>query len=393
MILYPLLRNLNIQKWSSFPCLDQRRKTCVFPLLTSVSILFVFIQHIFANNFYFFLPHPDKFPKFIQYILAKMSLQFPRIKRTIIASGPEYPFLCETDHRGDKIKTTPNDIKAMDSAFDHFSDVILRKWKFDESTSDPTSLITTINESFPQNPKQARVINSCQSSMQWQILKCAAFAFFFSTKLAYSYKEPKMPDLPTEDLIVKLKGYHDLKAEILAQMSAFIKVGLDVINAKRKEFGLNVMTLPPSAKEKWPPTDLENPCRWQNAVHDPAQNPGKGIVVSWDAKLCKTRNSEDSTGVVGGQPIIAKKKNDTKIFLHHFLNSMPFVHFHPEKVISSELARHYYDAMNIKPGKYPLWKNKSQDFCDYHDDAVNGRENVDDKFMVSLFPPKPDAKK
>ena len=145
------------------------------------------------------MPHPDKFPNFIQDILAKMSLQFPTIKRTIIASGPEYPFLCETDHRGNKIKTTPNDIKAMDSAFDHFSDVILLKWKYDESTSDPTSLITTINES--------------------------------------------------------------------------------------------------------------------------------------------------------------------------------------------------YDAMKIQAGKYPLWKNKSKDFCDYHDDAVNGRERVDDKFMVSLFPPKPDAKK
>eukprot|EP00956_Cyclotella_meneghiniana_P016896 scaffold27151_cov58-Cyclotella_meneghiniana.AAC.4 len=77
----------------------------------------------------------------------------------------------------------------MDSVFDHFSEDILQKWKFDESTSNQTSLLSTINQSFPSNPKIVRVINACQSSMQWQILKCTAFAFFFSTKLASSYKE------------------------------------------------------------------------------------------------------------------------------------------------------------------------------------------------------------
>eukprot|EP00956_Cyclotella_meneghiniana_P016895 scaffold27151_cov58-Cyclotella_meneghiniana.AAC.3 len=139
-----------------------------------------------------------------------------------------------------------------------------------------------------------------------------------------------MPDLPPEELFKKVQTYQELKAEILEQMAEFIKIGLGIINSKRKDLGLSKMKLvrpsaqekwpptdrtgrwqivltvvssavydsllvdwlrlrtTPSAQEKWLPTDRDSHCRWQNSIQNPAQNQGKVVVVSWEGKLCNT---------------------------------------------------------------------------------------------------------
>lgn len=297
------------------------------------------------------------------------------VYRTKVAHGSDFAFLCEDIDNPDPTKIT-DEANLIDVSMHHFLSEPMYHWK-DSFQQDPTNIFTTANQSMnrPSLAGDRRHIEPLNIKMTWMIIKCFASAFTLGTKYG-TYKEPDVTNIPG------LEEYNTKIDILLRQLDQFCRCMFQIWNETRVSLSLDtIVKYPPGGKESVygdPKFTFKNVLRWANAVHTQAQGTGRAIVVSWTGKLDK--DDAKTNPAVRGERRNERKcqKNDGKMFLHHYLNSLAFVGYHKHKVMGTRLAFHYYICMNeIREGKKEYQAISSQ-FAQLHSEVMDGEEDVGD---------------